>query len=146
MRDVRQHEASDRSERDAMEARLRGIYERRVRGGGGAIADEFHPDCDYVIAGDPVTVPGAGRRIGRAAVLSAMRDIDIQFELSDLEVSHVLIDGAQAAVRWSVHVQGRATGGGAYVEFYDHLVFEDGLIRQFREFHDTATTARLTDE
>ncbi|MBV9557852.1 MAG: nuclear transport factor 2 family protein [Pseudolabrys sp.] len=108
-----------------------------------AIAGIFAPDMHYHMMGSP---DGAGMVV-QAASLSEFRPLTEQmmttFQMSDLHIRNIVIEGEKAVVHWQVRIQSGSTGDAALTDLCDILEFKGDRIVSFVEFCDTALAGRL---
>jgi ketosteroid isomerase-like protein len=130
------------SDRGGVEKVLREVYEARVRGDLDTIGRIFADNARFEVAGSsqvspiPARVEGAGIRPLVAQMIKT-------FQLSDLRILSMVIEGTKAAVHWRVKVRSGVTGETADTQLFDLLEVKDGRITSFVEFCDTALAARL---
>ncbi len=98
----------------------------------------FTPDAVLVISGDPSALRCAGRWVGRDQIAAAIRYFDSELRTSNFEADLPLVDGDQAAMRWSMTIERRGGGGAADTKCLLHLRFHDRLISEFTLATDTA--------
>ncbi len=75
--------------------------------------------------------------------MGLMQNMIASFELSDFSVVEMLIDGAQAAVRWQATVHHTGTGQVFTTELADFITVAGGQVTSFIEFLDTALAAKV---
>jgi ketosteroid isomerase-like protein len=100
----------DRLDETQVAAHVRRVFLERAAFDYDAFGLAIAGDAIYRIAGDPkvTTLPGEIR--GRKAIISAFRQIDVDFELADYHVDEIMAEGQTAIVRWSCHLTCRNTG------------------------------------
>ena len=128
--------------RDAIERTLRDVYAARQRGDLDAIADLFAPHARFQMAGSNAS-PVAVRVDGAEQYRPLLAGMIKTFEVLDHQVVSMLIDGSKAAVQWRARIRSTVTGETVETDLFDLVEMEDGRIRSFLEFCDTALAARL---
>jgi ketosteroid isomerase-like protein len=128
--------------REAIERTLRDVYAARQRGDLDAIANLFAPHARFQMAGSNVS-PVAVRVEGAEQYRPLLAGMIKTFEVLDHQVVSMLIDGAKAAIHWRARIRSTVTGETVETDLFDLVEMEDGRIRSFLEFCDTALAARL---
>ena len=128
---------------DRIAALVRAAYEARRRGDLDAVMTHFSPRAQFMLVGSPAASPVPSSALGAAAVREVLRRLMASFEMDELELLDLLVDGSRAAVHWRARIRAPATGAEAETELLDLLAFEDDKIVSFRQFADTALAARL---
>jgi ketosteroid isomerase-like protein len=128
--------------REDTERTLRDVYAARQRGDLDAIGRIFAPHARFQMAGSnasPVAVRVEGAEQYRPLLAGMMKT----FEVLDHQIVSMLIDGSKAAVQWHARMRSTVTGETVETDLFDLIEMEDGRIRSFLEFCDTALAARL---
>jgi ketosteroid isomerase-like protein len=128
--------------REDIERTLRDVYAARQRGDLDAIGRIFAPHARFQMAGSnasPVAVRVEGAEQYRPLLAGMMKT----FEVLDHQIVSMLIDGSKAAVQWRARMRSTVTGETVETDLFDLIEMEDGRIRSFLEFCDTALAARL---
>jgi ketosteroid isomerase-like protein len=128
--------------REDMERALRDVYAARQRGDLDAIGRIFAPHARFQMAGSnasPVAVRAEGAEQYRPLLAGMMKT----FEVLDHQIVSMLIDGSKAAVQWRARLRSTITGETVETDLFDLIEMEDGRIRSFFEFCDTALAARM---
>ena len=128
--------------REDIERTLRDVYAARQRGDLDAIGRIFAPHARFQMAGSnasPVAVRVEGAEQYRPLLAGMMKT----FEVLDHQIVSMLIDGSKAAVQWHARMRSTVTGETVETDLFDLIEMEDGRIRSFLEFCDTALAARL---
>jgi ketosteroid isomerase-like protein len=131
------------SDRSSVEKVLREAYEARVRGDIDTIGRIFAENARFEVAGSsqvsaiPARVEGAGQI--RPLIGQQIKT----FQMSDLRILSMIIEGGKAAVHWRVKVHSSVTGETADTQLVDIVEVKDGRIASFVEFCDTALASRL---
>jgi ketosteroid isomerase-like protein len=128
--------------REDIERTLRDVYAARQRGDLDAIGRIFAPHAKFQMAGSnasPVAVRAEGAEQYRPLLAGMMKT----FEVLDHHIVSMLIDGSKAAVQWRARLRSTITGETVETDLFDLIEMEDGRIRSFFEFCDTALAARM---
>ena len=128
--------------REDIERTLRDVYAARQRGDLDAIANIFTPHAKFHMAGSnasPVAVRVEGAEQYRPLLAGMIKT----FEVLDHQIVSMLIDGLKAAVQWHARMRSTVTGETVETDLFDLIEMEDGRIRSFLEFCDTALAARM---
>jgi ketosteroid isomerase-like protein len=128
--------------REDIERALRDVYAARQRGDLDAIGRIFAPHARFQMAGSnasPVAVRVEGAEQYRPLLAGMMKT----FEVLDHQIMSMLIDGSKAAVQWRARLRSTITGETVETDLFDLIEMEDGRIRSFFEFCDTALAARM---
>ncbi len=103
------------------------------------LGDFFAPDVvvRYNCVKEGIPVPGVW--IGRQALAESIRQVDIEYEWRDVEITDIIVDGDRAAVRWRAFWRNRGSGAPGVMELAHFLRFADGVIVEMDEFlHDSS--------
>ncbi len=92
---------------------------------------------------NPVAPGAPGHFQGKAAATFAIRTVLMNLEVLSFQVDDLIIDGHEAALRWRIHVQHRATGVTGDLAVFDHIVIRSGLITGYSSFFDTDGFSKL---
>jgi ketosteroid isomerase-like protein len=65
------------------------------------------------------------------------------FEILELKIVTLLVEGARAAVQWHARMRSSVTGETVETDLFDLVELENGRIVSFYEFCDTALAARM---
>jgi len=128
--------------REDIERTLRDVYAARQRGDLDEIGRIFAPHARFQMAGSnasPVAVRVEGAEQYRPLLAGMMKT----FEVLDHQIVSMLIDGSKAAVQWRARMRSTVTGQTVETDLFDLIEMEDGRIRSFLEFCDTALAARM---
>lgn len=131
------------TDRSSVEKVLREAYEARVRGDIDTIGRIFADNARFEVAGSsqvsaiPARVEGAGQ------IRPLVGQMIKTFQMSDLRILSMIIEGSKAAVHWRVKVRSSVTGETADTQLVDIVEVKDGRITSFVEFCDTALASRL---
>jgi ketosteroid isomerase-like protein len=131
--------------REDIERALRDVYAARQRGDLDAIGRIFAPHARFQMAGSnasPVAVRVEGAEQYRPLLAGMMKT----FEVLDHQIMSMLIDGSKAAVQWRARLRSTITGETVETDLFDLIEMEDGRIRSFFEFCDTALAARMMQQ
>ncbi|MFZ0501971.1 MAG: nuclear transport factor 2 family protein [Steroidobacteraceae bacterium] len=121
------------SNRSAVEALLRELYDARVRGELDRLCGLFAPDASLRISGssDGNAIAIAGR--GAKEVRSWLGVLVKTFRLSQHEILSMAIDGPRAAVHWRANIHSRITGVSLPTELVDIFEVREGRIASYLE-------------
>jgi ketosteroid isomerase-like protein len=128
--------------RDDIERTLRDTYAARQRGDLDALSNLFAPHARFHMAGSnasPVAVLVEGAEQYRPLLAGMIKTFDIL----EHKIVTMLIDGPKAAVQWHARMRSTITGETVETDLFDLIEMEDGRIRSFYEFCDTALAARM---
>jgi ketosteroid isomerase-like protein len=128
--------------RDDIERTLRDAYAARQRGDLDALGRIFAPHARFQMAGSNAS-PIAVRVDGADAYRPLLAGMIKTFEVLDHQTVSMLIDGSKAAVQWRAKMRSTVTGETVETDLCDVIEMEDGRIRSFFEFCDTALAARM---
>ena len=121
---------------------LRDTYAARQRGDVEAIAGIFAPHARFQMAGSnasPIATLVEGEEQYRPLLAGMIKT----FEILEHKVVSMLIDGSKAAVQWRARMRSTVTGETVETDLFDLVEIEDGRIKSFLEFCDTALAARM---
>jgi ketosteroid isomerase-like protein len=131
------------TDRQAIETLLEELYAARVRGDLEALRKLFALNSTFQVAGSDKASPMPIFVKGNPSVMGLMQNMIASFELSDFSVVEILIDGAQAAVRWQATVHHTGTGQVFTTELADFITIAGSQVTSFIEFLDTALAAKV---
>ena len=131
------------SDRSGVEKVLRDAYEARVRGDIDTLGRIFADNARFEVAGSSQVSRVPARVEGAAQVLPLIGQQIKTFQLSDLRILSMVIEGSKAAVHWRAKVRSSVTGEIADTQLFDLIEVRDGRIVSFVEFCDTALASRL---
>ena len=120
------------------EAFIKALYTARAEGDMDALAEAFADDATVQIAGSPEASMLATVAQGHEAVLGLFQTMTDSFELEDVTILDLLVDGGTVAIRWRATVHLVTSGGSYTTEVADFLKIRDGKVLSFVEFLDTA--------
>jgi ketosteroid isomerase-like protein len=128
--------------RDDIERTLRDAYAARQRGDLDALGRIFAPHARFQMAGSNAS-PIAVRVDCADAYRPLLAGMIKTFEVVDHQIVSMLMDGSKAAVQWRAKMRSTVTGETVETDLCDVIEMEDGRIRSFFEFCDTALAARM---
>jgi ketosteroid isomerase-like protein len=128
--------------RDDIERTLRDAYAARQRGDLDALGQIFAPHARFQMAGSNAS-PIAARVEGADQYRPLLAGMIKTFEVLDHNIVTMLIDGSKAAVQWHAKMRSTVTGQTVETDLFDLIEIEDGRIKSFYEFCDTALAARM---
>lgn len=112
---------------------LRSLYAARLSGDLDGVCRTFSVDGAFQIASasesSPVAIKAAGEREFRPLLAFMIKT----FNLRDLTIRKMNIDGDRATVHWRADVRSRITGATVPTEFVDIVEVRDGRIANFSE-------------
>jgi ketosteroid isomerase-like protein len=130
------------SDRSSVEKLLHEAYAARVRGDIDTIGRIFADNARFEVAGSS-QVSAIPARVEGAGVRPLIGQMIKTFQMSDLRILSMVVDGSKAAVHWRVKVRSSVTGETADTQLVDIIEVKDGRIASFVEFCDTALASRL---
>ncbi|MDJ1158558.1 nuclear transport factor 2 family protein [Chelatococcus sp. SYSU_G07232] len=130
-------------DRDAIRRRLVSAYAARARGSLDETLALFSEQPSFRLIGSGPLAKFARHCEDVQSIVETLLAIETEYELDDIRVDDVLVDGARAAVLWHMTVTGRRTGRRTVMELVDYIRFDRGKITSFTEFYDTAKAAAL---
>ena len=113
---------------------MQDIYAARLRGDLEGLCRQFSATANFRLAGSGQSIPLAVSRSGAGEIRSLLRLLIKSFQLTDLTILAMLVDGSRAATHWSAKVHSRITGATAETELMDLVEFKDGLVVDYLEF------------
>jgi ketosteroid isomerase-like protein len=131
------------SGRSGVEKVLRDAYEARVRGDIDTLGRIFADNARFEVAGSSQVSRVPARVEGAAQVLPLIGQQIRTFQLSDLRILSMVIEGSKAAVHWRAKARSSVTGEIADTQLFDLIEVKNGRIVSFLEFCDTALASRL---
>ncbi|MBO9575042.1 MAG: nuclear transport factor 2 family protein [Sphingobium sp.] len=131
-------------DRDKVLETIDEAYVARVRGDKEALARCWAEGASFKIAGNPA--PFKTLCFETNQPMNAISDLIDRFEFSDLERISALVEGNQAAIRWEVTVTAHGSEP-IRTELLDLVELgDDGRIRSFVQFADTASILTLLQD
>jgi ketosteroid isomerase-like protein len=130
------------SSREDIERTLRDAYAARQRGDLDVLGQIFAPHARFQMAGSNAS-PVAARAEGAEQYRPLLAGMIKTFEVLDHNIVAMLIDGSKAAVQWRAKIRSAVTGQTVETDLFDLIEMEDGRIKSFYEFCDTALAARM---
>jgi ketosteroid isomerase-like protein len=131
------------TDRQSIEDLLEAFYAARVRGDLHAVAGLFAANATFAVAGSNQASPMPMTVKGNAGIKNVMQNMIESFELSDFTILEMLIDGANAAVRWQATIHYTRTGQIFSTELADFITIANGQVTSFIQFLDTALAAKV---
>jgi ketosteroid isomerase-like protein len=128
--------------REDIERTLRDAYAARQRGDLDALGRIFAPHARFQMAGSNAS-PVAARAEGAEQYRPLLAGMIKTFEVLEHKILAMLIDGSKAAVHWHARIRSTVTGQTVETDLFDLIEVEDGRIKSFYEFCDTALAARM---
>jgi len=125
--------------REAILRTIDDAYATRMGKSREALANFWAPDASFRLAADLSALPISNYD----DPMTGVGEIIDQFEISDLSRREAIVEGNKAAVHWDVTVQVRDKAP-VRTQLMDLIEFdEDGRIKSFTQFADTALMAAL---
>lgn len=113
---------------------MREIYAARLRGDLEGLSRQFSASANFRLAGSGQTIPLAVSRNGAVEIRTLLRLLIKTFQLTDLTILAMVVDGSRAATHWSAKIHSRITGATTETELMDLVEFKDGLVVDYLEF------------
>lgn len=129
--------------RQAMEATIRDIYRARERGDVETIMGHVAPGFTLCLAGCSNSSPVPTTVEGAESVRAALSSLSSAFELSNIEIVSLLLDGDQAAAQIRFRVRATASDRQGETESFDLFRFDGDRVVSYKQFFDTAFATRL---
>jgi ketosteroid isomerase-like protein len=120
--------------RSDVERLLRGLYDARARGDLDGMCAAFADEADFRVAGATRASPIAIAAKGLGQIRPWLALMVKTFQLSDLEVVSVIVEGDAAAAHWRANILSRVTGVLVPTELIDLVRVCDGKISGYTEF------------
>jgi ketosteroid isomerase-like protein len=122
------------TDRSDIERLLRGLYDARARGDLNAVCAAFTDDAAFQIAGasnaNPIAITANGVGQFRPWLTLMLKT----FQLSEVKILSLIIDGDNAAGHWQAIINSRVTGAQVLTELVDIIRIRDGRICSYTEF------------
>ena len=129
--------------RAARAALVERILLARVMGDFDFLESISAPDIVVKLIGDRALFAYCGEYHGRKDARQALEQAYIEFSFHNMNIDHMLIEGDQVVMRWSGVLRNRGTGARGHFEGFTHLIFEDGLVKEYYALVDTASMGKL---
>ena len=130
-------------DRSQVEKLLTNAYAARRRGDVEAICSYFVDNPSFVLAGARDASPVAVQCTDGATFRTLLSGLINTFEWLDQQILAMIIDGPKAAVHWRGRIRSALTGDEVVTDLVDVITIENGKIRSFVEFTDTALAAKM---
>lgn len=128
-------------DRDTVLNRIDEAYAARVRGDKESLSLYWADEASFKIAGDPA--PFKSLTFETDVPMNAISELIDRFTFSDLERVDAVVEGNRAAIRWGVTVS-TSECAPVRTELFDLIELnDDGRIRSFVQFADTALVLAL---
>jgi ketosteroid isomerase-like protein len=122
------------TDRNAIEILLRGLYAARARGDLDGMCAVFADDADFRIAGASHASPIAIGAKGLSQIRPWLGLMVKTFQISELAVVSLIVEGDAAAAHWQANIHSRVTGAVVPTELVDLVRVRDGRIGAYTEF------------
>jgi ketosteroid isomerase-like protein len=113
------------------------LHDAFARGDHEQFARYYDDDVDWTFHAPVSVFPFLGRRIGKAAVFSSLRELYAGYKIEALAVQLVLADGDRAAAISEVALQQRATGRTIRCRVASFHRLRDGRVVEYEGFLDS---------
>lgn len=124
-------------ERDLIEERAVRFVKCRATADVKTMVSLLAEEAVYTVPGDQQSGPCYGRHSGAAAIKYFLAQSHVEFQILQLKVLDVMIDGDRAVVRSTSQLRHRGTGASKQFEVCDVLRFENGYIVDVYSYVDT---------
>ena len=101
----------------------------------------YDDDVDWTFHAPVSVFPFLGRRIGKAAIFSSLRELSAGYKIEALALQFVLADGDRAAVISEVALQQRATGRTIRCRVASFYRVRTGRVVEYEGFLDSFDAA-----
>jgi len=122
------------TDRNDIDRLIRGLYDARARGDLNAVCAAFADDAAFQIAGasnaNPIAIKANGVKEFRPWLSLMLKT----FQLDEVTVLGLIIDGDNAAGHWQARIHSKVTGAMITTELVDIIKVRDGLISSYIEF------------
>lgn len=117
---------------------VRSMYAAFAKGDVAALLDSCHPEIVWQVVGNPEQAPFFGRHDGHAGVIEFLQQLSAA--LTDIVNTPENIYDVDDKVIVTGHdsAKARATGKSLSTEWVHLFTLEQGKVREFKEFYDTA--------
>jgi ketosteroid isomerase-like protein len=113
------------------------LHDAFARGDHEQFAKSYDDDVDWTFHAPVSVFPFLGRRIGKAAVFSSLRELYAGYKIEALAVQLVMADGDRAAVISEVALQQRATGRTIRCRVASFYRLRNGRVVEYEGFLDS---------
>lgn len=124
-------------------AYIAGIVRSGIAGDLDTISRHFASDCRFELAGSSAASQVAVKAVGAEQFGPTIAALMKIFEMSDLNILSIVVEGDKAAVHWRVKVRSSVTGDMAVTDLCDIVEFRRDKVASFLEFCDTAMAQRM---
>lgn len=122
------------TDRNDIDRLIRGLYDSRARGDLNAVCAAFTDDAAFQIAGasnaNPIAIKANGVKEFRPWLSLMLKT----FQLEQVSVLGLIIDGDNAAGHWQARIHSKVTGAKITTELVDIIKIRDGRISSYTEF------------
>lgn len=105
------------------------------------LAEHFHEDVDWFIAGNTEVVPWIGRKVGRAGVAEFYQQLRDLTKPIEFVIQRTFVDGSDAVVLGRLTTEVSSTGKRIDSEFAFDIEVTDGLISRYHMLEDSWAVA-----
>jgi ketosteroid isomerase-like protein len=132
-------------DREMIEHRVRAIMEMRAAGRVDLIGEYLSPDIVCQTRGRWAATLFPRPVVGKAAVLTAMHQININYQNIDTEIHELVIDGDRVALHRTTSGRNRGSGRPYKFDIVSFFRFREGLVTELCEYFDAVMHEELED-
>jgi ketosteroid isomerase-like protein len=132
-------------ERDLLEDRAVRFVHSRAAADGAKLKAILSETAVMTIPGDPTLAPCFRPHVGLTAILQFVTNFHIEYQVLDLHVVDVMVDGDRAVVRSKSKLRHRGTGRSRPFAMCDIVRFENGYIADVCTYADTLAMSEAKD-
>jgi ketosteroid isomerase-like protein len=122
------------TQRAEIERLLKELYAARARGDLEGLCRAFAEDVRFEISGASPASRMAIAAQGLAETRKWLTLLVKSFQLSELTILDMMVDGEKAAVHWRVRIRSKITGATVLTDLVDLASVRDGRIASYTEF------------
>jgi ketosteroid isomerase-like protein len=122
------------ADRTEIERLLNALYAARERGDLEAVCGMFAADVRFEIAG---ASPASRMAITAQGISETRKWLTLlvkSFQVSDLTILDLMVDGDKSAVHWRARIRSKITGVTVLTDLVDLALVKDGRIASYTEF------------
>ena len=122
------------TQRAEIERLLKDLYAARASGDLDGLCRAFTDDVRFEISGASPASRMAIAAQGLAETRKWLTLLVKSFQLSELTIIDMMVDGEKAAVHWRVRIRSKITGATVLTDLVDLALVRDGRIASYTEF------------
>jgi len=122
------------TQRAEIERLLKDLYAARAGGDLEGLCRAFAEDVRFEISGASPASRMAIAAQGLAETRKWLTLLVKSFQLSELTILDMMVDGEKAAVHWRVRIRSKITGATVLTDLVDLALVRDGRIASYTEF------------